>query len=180
MNNANAQQLTPGQLAPSFGRETLAHGFFAVPQPQVLHLQFRRFAGCPICSLHLRNFSRRHGELKGAGIQVAAVFHSSLESLRPYHADLPFAVMGDETRELYRLYAVESSLAGVMHPRAMWAGVKGLVTAPSNPLAAGGGILGLPADFLISGEGRIVARHYGQHADDNWSVDEVLARALEP
>ncbi|HMZ13123.1 MAG TPA: AhpC/TSA family protein, partial [Mycobacterium sp.] len=28
-----------------------------VPGPGRLHLQFRRFAGCPICSLHLRSFA---------------------------------------------------------------------------------------------------------------------------
>jgi hypothetical protein len=33
----------------------------------------------------------------------------------------------------------------------------------------------LPADFVISAEGRIVACHYGSHASDQWSVDEVLA-----
>ncbi len=33
-----------------------------VPGPGRLHLQFRRFAGCPICSLHLRSFADRHAE----------------------------------------------------------------------------------------------------------------------
>lgn len=174
---SNMQHLLPGQPAPAFERETLSHGLFAVPSRQLLHLQFRRFAGCPICSLHLRSFSRRYDELKAAGIQAAALFHSSLESLQPYHEDLPFPVMGDAEREIYRLYGVEASLAGVMHPRAMWAGMKGLVSAPSNPLAAEGGVLGLPADFLIAESGQIIALHYGRHADDQWSVDELLELA---
>jgi hypothetical protein len=34
--------------------------------------------------------------------------------------------------------------------------------------------LGLPADFLIAPDERIVAAKYGKHADDQWSVDELL------
>jgi peroxiredoxin len=32
------------------------------------HLQFRRFAGCPICNLHLRSVSARIDEITAAGI----------------------------------------------------------------------------------------------------------------
>ncbi|MFG2769343.1 hypothetical protein [Streptomyces sp. NPDC048350] len=40
-----------------------------------------------------------------------------------------------------------------------------------------GGRLGLPADFLITPDGRIAAAKYGEHADDQWPVDELLAHA---
>jgi hypothetical protein len=30
---------------------------------RLVHLQFRRFAGCPICNLHLRSIAVRHDEL---------------------------------------------------------------------------------------------------------------------
>lgn len=35
-------------------------------------------------------------------------------------------------------------------------------------------MLGLPADFLIDSTGRVVAVKYGRHANDQWSVDELL------
>ncbi len=36
----------------------------AVPDPyRLTHLQFRRFAGCPICSVHLQSVVARHGEI---------------------------------------------------------------------------------------------------------------------
>jgi hypothetical protein len=38
--------------------------------------------------------------------------------------------------------------------------------------------LGLPGDFLIAPDGRVIASKYGAHADDQWSVDEILALAL--
>jgi hypothetical protein len=40
-----------------------------------------------------------------------------------------------------------------------------------------GGALGLPADFFVTANGTIKAVHYGKHADDQWSVDDVLALA---
>ena len=38
-------------------------------------------------------------------------------------------------------------------------------------------MLGLPADFLIGPDGTIHAAHYGRHANDQWSLDDLLERA---
>ena len=67
----------------------------AVPDgSRVTHLQFRRFAGCPICNLHLRSFVQRIGEIEAAGIAEVVVFHSTAEEMRRYEDGLPFAVIG--------------------------------------------------------------------------------------
>lgn len=34
--------------------------------------------------------------------------------------------------------------------------------------------LGLPADFLLDADGTVAAVHYGRHADDQWSVDQLI------
>ena len=160
-----------------FSLETLSHGRLQVPGAGLLHLQFRRFAGCPICSLHLRSFARGLPRLEAAGITSVAFFHSSAESLRPYHADLPFPVIPDPERTWYRAFGVDRSLRSVLDPRAWGAMMHGMVQAPSNPLAAEGGLLGLPADFLVAPDGRLLDLHYGTHADDHWELDALLARA---
>ena len=46
-----------------------------------------------------------------------------------------------------------------------------------GPIRPTGGLLGLPADFLIAPDGRIAALKYGQHAYDQWTVDELLDHA---
>jgi len=46
---------------------------------------------------------------------------------------------------------------------------------PKVTFPPAGGPIGLPADFLIATDATIVAAHYGKHADDQWSVDEMLA-----
>ena len=153
-----------------------------IPEPgKLVHLQLRRFAGCPICNLHLRSVVRRHDELVAAGVREVVVFHSTPEEFRKYQADLPFALVADPKKELYAELGVEKSIRAVLDPRA-WPGiVRGLIrTAREEKLPLGdheGGSLGLPGDFLIDSDGRIVASRYGEHAYDQWTVDEVLALA---
>jgi peroxiredoxin len=167
----------PGDLIPTTTLQTLRGDPIGLPaaSARLTHLQFRRFAGCPICNLHLRSVATRHDELVAAGMVEIAVFHSNAETMRPFQGDLPFAVIADPEKKLYRSFGVEEGLKSVADPRA-WGGLlRGMVASnPSGPMTGEGGHLGLPADFLIDPAGRIVACKYGVHADDQWSVDELL------
>ncbi len=154
-----------------------------VPDPESrVHLQFRRFAGCPICNLHLRSFVQRHSEIQEAGIREVVFFHSGADELRPHVADLPFDVIADPDRRYYRRFGVESSPRAVLDPRAWGAILRGMTLTLAGRFRAPelrqpGGRLGLPADFLIDTDGHVIAAKYGRHADDQWSVDELLAHA---
>ena len=145
------------------------------------HLQFRRFAGCPICNLHLRSVAREIERINSAGVLEIAVFHSTEEAMLPFQGDLPFAVVADPGKQLYAAFGVESSIKAILHPRAWLAGVRGSrAQHPSDRTAGEGGHLGLPADFLIAGDGRVLACKYGTHADDQWTVNELLTLARPP
>jgi peroxiredoxin len=157
---------------------TLASGSLRVPDPRrLVHLQLRRFAGCPICCLHLRSFARRHDEIAAAGIVEVAVFHSGADDLRKVHTKLPFAVVPDPERRLYAELDIGTSPRAVLDPRAWGAAARALATGASADPSAGqsSGSFGLPGDFLIASDGRILAAKRGAHADDQWSVDELLA-----
>jgi len=52
-----------------------------------------------------------------------------------------------------------------------------MFSSPCSPFDAEGGVTGMPADVLVDETGAVPAVHYGAHADDAWSVDEVLAHA---
>ena len=156
----------------------------ALPDPGLLvHLQFRRFAGCPVCNLHLRTIVRRHAEIAAAGVREVVVFHSSAAELREHVTDLPFPVVPDPQKRLYREFGVESARRALLSPRAWlpilravaassWALLRGRGQTP--PLNPSGGRFGLPADFLIDPDGSVLASKHGEHAYDQWSVDELL------
>jgi peroxiredoxin len=160
-----------------------------VPDPRrVVHLQLRRFAGCPVCNLHLRSFVRRHDELEAAGIREVVVFHSSTDELRAHVSELPFAVIADPDKRLYAELGVSSARRALLDPRAwgpillavarsLVAVVRGRERAPS--LTPRGGRFGMPADFLIGPDGRVLACKHGEHAYDQWARDEVLAIAAQ-
>lgn len=163
-------------------------------KPALVHLQFRRFAGCPVCHLHLRSFVRRRPELEAARVCEVVLFHSTADELRPHAADFPFALVADPDKRLYARFGVTASPRALLDPRA-WLPILRAVALTVGGLLAGtvrapglnprGGRLGLPADFLIAPDGsgngpmdgRVIACKYGAHVDDHWSVDDVLAQA---
>ncbi len=167
-------------VALRFGaRELLSlTGPVAIPdRTRLVHLQLRRFAGCPICNLHLRSFAKRHDELVAANVLEVAVFHSSEAALREVERELPFPVVPDPERVLYEELGVGTSARAMLDPRAMFAAARAMASgAATNPTAGSGdGSFGLPGDFLVAPDGEVVALHRGKHADDQWSVDELLA-----
>jgi peroxiredoxin len=144
------------------------------------HLQFRRFAGCPICNLHLRAVVQRKSEIANAGIREVIFFHSSAEALKPYESDLGLTVIPDPERKWYKAFGVEKSLGGLFHPKSIGAALKGLtgkgVVASLN---LSEDHTGLPADILLDGTGIVRAVKYGENANDQWSVDQLLRLASQ-
>lgn len=140
---------------------------------RVVHLHFSRWAGCPICNIHLANLRKRASELEAAGIHEVVIFHSPPGDVADLRGDLPFDLVADPEREKYRYFGVEESPFFLLHPRAFWRFLNEAAMGRTAERVRGG-ILGLPADFIIDGAGNIRAARYGRHADDAMTVDEVL------
>ncbi|MFD7447042.1 AhpC/TSA family protein [Streptomyces sp. NPDC059909] len=106
------------------------------------------------------------------------------DELAEYAADLPFALIADPGKRLYAEFGVESAPRSLLSPRA-WGPIVLAVARSAREMARGrergparsqpGGRLGLPADFLIGSDGRVLAVKYGEHVYDQWSVDELPA-----
>lgn len=150
-------------------------------------LVFLRYASCPMCLLHVRELQQRYSELRRAGIEVIAVFHSPARRIARHagRLGLPFPVVADPLFTLYARYGVGSS----------WLGLTASAILPSFYVAFaramrfgfwGGAIDGeaarMPADFLISSDRTVRAAHYGRTIGDHLSLDEVLriARVESP
>ncbi len=180
-------KVRPGDVIEVHELRTVDGDTITVPDPDRLtHLQFRRFAGCPICNVHLQSVVKRHDEIASAGIREVVLFHSTPEELKTYVDDMPFALVADPDRMLYRRFGVETSLRSVVDPRSMAPVVKAAMDSPSAARKlrfsagmhrANGGHLGLPADILIDTTGTVIDAKYGKHAADQWSVDELLQHA---
>jgi hypothetical protein len=130
-----------------------------------------------MCNLHLRSFAQRYAELQKLGIQEVAVFYSSEREMLKHQSEAPFALVADPTKKLYAEFGVESSIFSVLNPRAWLPLFRGILKlGPSLP-EAGESLLGLPADFMIGRSGEILACKYGEHAYDQWTVDDLLELA---
>jgi len=130
--------------------------------------------------VHLRSIVKRHDEIAAAGIREVVVFRSTAAALRRHHADTPFAVIPDPQDKLYAEFGVGSGLRAMLNPLALLMALPNVIRMlPKLPGIPpwGKGALGLPADFLIATDGRVLACKYGTHAYDQWSVDELLALA---
>jgi peroxiredoxin len=177
MGNPGPVEVTDCELVSVTGEQ------IGVPDPEhLVHLQFRRFAGCPICNLHLQSIVQRHDEIEAAGIREVVFFHSPASELAKHTAELPFATVADPDKRRYRQFGVESSPRSLLHPRTLGAVMRGgalttLGRFRRPAIHQDGGHLGLPADFLVDTNGKVIAAKHGTHAYDQWSVDELLAHA---
>jgi peroxiredoxin len=152
----------------------------------MVHLQFRRYSGCPVCNLHLRSIAKRYEEVVAAGIREVVVFHSSAKTMLEIQGQLPFAVVADPEKSLYAEFGADRKMSSTaaLNPRMWWVAANALAKGLRfNRLqgASGKGEVhsGLPSEFLISPDGRVLAAKYGKSIDDHWSVDQLLALALQ-
>lgn len=178
--NATAR-LAVGDVFPARELTTIHGEAVQIPDPaRIVHLQFRRYSGCPVCNLHLRSFSARHDELVESGIREVVLFHSPAATMLQFQGQLPFDVVADPDRKVYDEFGVGYvSIGAALDPRSWRAAARALTAAESLRGATGKGEdhMGAPADFLIGFTGEILAVGYGKRVDDHWSVDEVLSLA---
>jgi peroxiredoxin len=170
--------LTAGLKAPAFAAQTLRGGRLTLDDLRggPVLLKFYRFATCPVCNLHLRGFIKRHHELARTGLRTVVLFHSPRARLeKAIETALPFDVIPDPGKEIFRAYGVTGSLRGMFHPRVMADYARALVAGFSaGMLSHDGGIQGHPADFLIDAGGTVRLAHYGSHYADSLDTDAVL------
>ncbi|MCK6444797.1 MAG: redoxin domain-containing protein [Planctomycetes bacterium] len=127
----------------------------------------------------MRQFAARHTECAAASLEIVRVFHSPVEALAHYveaEPRVPFPVLADPTRRVYRAFGVRRGLAALLRPsgwrRAREAARAGLRPRWRDTFAHG--ISGFPADFLIGADGRIEQARYGANFTDSLTVDEAL------
>ena len=133
----DSHHLNAGDTIAPHQLQALSGESVPIPDPaHLIHLELRRFAGCPVCNLHLRSVVVRNDELRAAGVREVVVFHSSADDLRKYQAELPFDVIPDPDKKLYAEFGVEAKPRAVLSPRAWPAIFRGLAAASARRSAA--------------------------------------------
>jgi peroxiredoxin len=153
----------------------------------LVHLQLRRFSGCPLCHIHLRNYAREMDVVLEHGVTPVVVFHSSpdviVENTRHVDWAAQFKFVADPDRELYKKAGAE--LSGWRYLFRMriktfalaLSGMPGLMKR--KRWGAEAGLTQRPMDILIdSKDGRILDLKYGIDSNDQWPVSDVVAGAL--
>jgi peroxiredoxin len=177
-------QLTVGDVVRHHEFTTIHGKQIRIPDSErLVHLQFRRYAGCPACNVHLRSIALRHDEILATGIREVVLFHSSRQTMLEFQGALPFAAIADPEKKIYAEFGVgKMSPLSAFDPRSWRAVYRALTRSPNLRGAMGKGEqhMGLPADFLIGSDGVTLAAKYGEYVDDHWSVDNLLALARTP
>jgi thioredoxin-dependent peroxiredoxin len=130
-----------------------------------------------MCDLRLHDFAREYPRLREMGLEVIAIFHSSPGRLQSHfsHRPLPFPIIADPSRRLYRSYGVEISwirlLSSALKPSFYWDWLRsmrhGFFGGVDWQLAS------MPADFLIGQDGTVLRAHYGRDIGDHMPVEEI-------
>lgn len=180
------RELRAGNTLQSLRLRTIQGGTVCIPDDEhLVHIQFRRFAACPVCNLHFRSFVRRLDEIVAAGIQEVVVFYSDAKTTLDLQGHLPFPAIADPKKELFAKFGADRRCSFWraydlrMVPRTFLGAFKEMVRKDPLPVALGNreDKRGLPAEFLVSPDGRVLAAKYGGAVNDHWSVDEILELA---
>jgi peroxiredoxin len=177
-------QLREGDFVPPLQLTDIHGGAVALPSrsSRYVHLQFRRYAGCPVCNLHMRTMTKSAKLFTDAGIQSVVIVASEDKPLLETMGGFPFQVVADPAKRIYEQFGVGTSPMAVLAPAAMGSAMKSLVSGGGGLLtgANADNLLILPAEFLVGPSGKIVACKYARHAADHWGPYELLGLAGKP
>ena len=179
-------RLQAGDLAPAFTLPTLDGSNFSLGalRGKRTLLAFHRHAGCPYCNLRIHELIQAHPQLERAGVQVIAVFGSSVQGLqeRVGTQQPPFTLVADEDDAIHTLYGTQRSLLGSLSPALIPKWLEGYRLGIKHG-STDNQATRLPADFLIGPDLRLEGVLYGKNAVEHmpiatlerWGIEGVIA-----
>jgi len=177
-------QLKKGDKAPCFiARDTYNHSH-SIPGewngPTLLTLY--RHAGCPPCNLRLRELILAKPELDKYKLRIIAVFESPATSIEQdlAHSNVPFPVLPDEKRNLYKLFDVKPSISGFLKSLLIkpMPSIKAIFKYGYLPTFSEATAM-MPADFLFNADGTVLLSKYGKDFSDYLQLDDIFSTLKE-
>jgi len=142
-----------------------------------LMLSFYRYASCPLCNLRVHRLIELFPRFREKGLEMLAFFQSPAETIYRYvgKQDAPFSIVPDPGHEVYRLYGVESSLAGFLKAGLKVGDMISAVRKGFLPGTMDGAKTLVPADFLIGPDLIVEKAYYGKDIGDHLPVADIEA-----
>jgi len=142
-----------------------------------LLLCFFRYGACPLCNLRMTFLIDAYPRWQAQGLDVIAIFESPAERLLETVASqaIPFSVIPDPNRALYRLYGVVPSLWGYVVGAFRFRAFRDAFKRGFRPGKGEGAITQLPAEFLIGPDLTIERAYYGKDIGDHLPLEEIDA-----
>ena len=170
-------RIQPGQPAKNFTTEDISGNAITLNDyaGQKVMLSFYRYAACPLCNLRVHDLIQHYASFINRNLSLVAVFQSPSASIRRYvgKQDIPFPVIADPERRLYRLYGVESSWPGFIWgslrlPTVASALMKGFLPGKMEGVKSM-----VSADFLIGPDSTIQVAYYGSDIGDHLPIEKI-------
>ncbi len=172
--------LTVNQFAPSIITNSISNQKIDLEnyKGKNVWIKFHRFSGCPVCQYQIHEVIERQQELNKADIETLIFIHSSQKNVKSNFKEVQgLHIIDDKQKDFYKLFDSKFSWKGLLSLKTWTVTFESIFKGFFPHLNKfEGGIFGIPSDFLLNQEGRIVDLNYGKHYGDSWSVSEVLLK----
>lgn len=140
-------------------------------------VKFHRFSGCPIAQSQVGDLLQRRPQLREAGIETIVVLHNSVAKVQGVFEEAPGVhIVADREKQIYRAYGARFLWRAMLSVASWGATLRSIARGHlPKPTRFQGGVVGVPADFLVDRSGKIVSLNYGRHYGDSWSADDAVA-----
>ena len=177
---AKRTKLRAGDEAPDFTAIDVIRGeSFKLSDYREKHsvaLIFLRYAGCPLCQLHVSAISRKYPEIAAKDTDVIVFVQSRVNTLveEGYPGAFPFKLVADPDGDFYELYGVGSgNILDILNSRVIGKAVKAVIRGHKQGKMEGNQWQ-LPGDFIVGKDGRLKLAHVGTDIGDNLKPDELM------
>jgi peroxiredoxin Q/BCP len=145
-----------------------------------IFLTFYRNGACALCNLRVHEISQQKKAFDKAGIEIIAVFESSVEDMKPYVGKQKpgFILLSDPEGKLYEQYGIKNSpelINAVMTSNSAADRIQAADQAGFKlTKQEGSNFFRIPADVLIDKDFNIVKIHHCDQLVNHLPIEEVL------